>query len=205
MAGSVIDAVGLGQAAGAQKAGIRRGGRELKKALGRVEDMFSPFSEAGLRSLENFEATANLSPQEMVAGIEDDPFYQFQLKQGLGAVEGSAAAAGNLRSGATLKDLTEFSQGLASSQVDKAFQRRQQQQNELLQLINTGFSASSNVANANLGTAQGLSNLQLALGDVKAQERAGFANLGKGLLSSAGASFGGGGGGLAQFLSGGAF
>jgi hypothetical protein len=204
MAGSVFNAVGLDQGTRSQERALERGAGELRSALERVEGLYSPFSEAGLRGLERFEAGTQVSPENIVAGIEDDPFYQFQLKQGLGAVEGSAAARGNLRSGATLKDLTEFSQGLASSQIDKAFQREAQKQNELLQLIDIGLGTTGSTANAITRTAEGLAGIHKDIGDVKAERRAGMANFAGDAFSSAFAAFGGGGGGPMSFFSGGA-
>ena len=44
------------------------------------------------------------------------PGYQFGLEQGLDAIEGSAAARGNLMSGATLQGLQSYAQDYASNQ-----------------------------------------------------------------------------------------
>jgi hypothetical protein len=48
--------------------------------------------------------------------FQRSPDYQFALQEGLGAVENSQAGRGMLRSGNTLRALTEFGQGLASQQ-----------------------------------------------------------------------------------------
>ena len=53
----------------------------------------------------------------------DNPAYQFRLKAGQDALERSAAAKGLLRTGGTLKDLIEYSQGFASSEYDREFDR----------------------------------------------------------------------------------
>lgn len=45
--------------------------------------------------------------------FQEQPGYQFQLEQGQRAIDGSAAAQGNLFSGATLKAQQQFGQGLA--------------------------------------------------------------------------------------------
>lgn len=45
--------------------------------------------------------------------FRNDPGYQFQLSQGLGAIEQSAANRGNLNSGRTLKALQEYGTGMA--------------------------------------------------------------------------------------------
>jgi hypothetical protein len=51
------------------------------------------------------------------------PGYQWQLDQGLRAVDAGAAAAGTLRSGATLKAEQEYGQGLANQDFGNYYNR----------------------------------------------------------------------------------
>lgn len=53
--------------------------------------------------------------------VANTPEYKFQLQQGQQAVQNSAAAAGGLFSGGTLKGLTQFGQGLASTSYQQAY------------------------------------------------------------------------------------
>lgn len=53
----------------------------------------------------------------------NDEGYKFRLKEGQNALENTAAARGNLNSGATLKALTNYASGLASQEYDNAFNR----------------------------------------------------------------------------------
>jgi len=62
---------------------------------------------------------ANFNP----ADVTKDPNYQFQLDQGIGAINKGAAASGMLGSGTRMLDLEKFGQGLASSFSDKQFGR----------------------------------------------------------------------------------
>lgn len=55
--------------------------------------------------------------------VADDPYYQFRAKEGQKALERSAAARGTLLSGGTLKALEGYSQGLASEEAGKSFDR----------------------------------------------------------------------------------
>ena len=57
--------------------------------------------------------------------IASDPGYQFRLQQGQQALERSAAAKGGLLSGGTMKDLTAYSQGMASQEFQNAYSRYQ--------------------------------------------------------------------------------
>ena len=52
-----------------------------------------------------------------------DPGYQFRLQEGLDAIQHSAAARGGITTGATLEDLTRYSQGLASTEYGAAYGR----------------------------------------------------------------------------------
>ncbi len=61
--------------------------------------------------------------------LANDPGYQFRLKQGMEAVKGSAAGAGNRFSGDTMKELMQFGQGLASQEASKAYGRYNQDRN----------------------------------------------------------------------------
>jgi hypothetical protein len=71
----------------------------------------------------NFEA-----PQPFRAPSQDeilaDPNYQARLTSGTNAINRSAAAAGNLRGGGTLRGLMEYGQRLASEEGDKIYGRR---------------------------------------------------------------------------------
>ncbi len=55
--------------------------------------------------------------------LEKTPGYQFRFDQGRKAIEGSAAAKGTLLTGGAAKDLTEFGQGLASTEFDNEYRR----------------------------------------------------------------------------------
>lgn len=69
------------------------------------------------------------------------PDYQFALQQGLGALENSQAARGMLRSGNTLRAITEFGQGLASQQFGNY-------RGALAQLAGLGAGAAGGAGNA---------------------------------------------------------
>jgi hypothetical protein len=54
---------------------------------------------------------------------QNDPGWQFRMKEGLKAVERSAAAKGTLLSGGTLKDMNRWAQDYASNEYDKIYNR----------------------------------------------------------------------------------
>jgi hypothetical protein len=89
---------------------------------------------------------------------ESDPGYQFRLQQGLGALEGSAAARGGLFSGQTGKDLTDYAQGMASQEYQNAFNRDLAQKQNLGQAY--GLGSGQNLAQQQQGFNQDLTGRQ---------------------------------------------
>lgn len=60
-----------------------------------------------------------------------DPSYQFRLNEGLRALQARGAATGMLQTGQGLKDITEYSQGLASTEYGAAYDRFMRNQEAL--------------------------------------------------------------------------
>ena len=64
------------------------------------------------------------SPGDFQApNVTDDPGFKFRMAEGQKALERSAAAKGTLLTGGTLKDLGQYSQGLASQEYANAYGR----------------------------------------------------------------------------------
>jgi hypothetical protein len=136
-----------------------------------------PFYDTGTAALSEIAAAMGLrGPEEAAAALSrfrDAPGYQFQLEQGVNALDRSAASQGGLYSGAQGMALTEYGQGLA----DQTFNARLSQ---LAGLAGVGQNAAGNLssiamnrgqtegayqgaaADALLGTAAGKANLRMA-------------------------------------------
>lgn len=86
------------------------------------------------------------------ADFEADPGYAFRMKEGLDAVESGAAARGGLLSGAALKAVQKYGQGLASQEYGNAYNRFTADQtnsfNRLKSMVDTGTGASTQISNA---------------------------------------------------------
>ena len=108
-----------------------------------------------------------------------DPGYAFRLSEGMKALERSAAARGGLLSGATLKGVQRYGQGLASQEYQNAFDRYYAERNAALnplqslagvgqtstqQLGAAGQAYAGNVGNALIGQGQAAANASLARG-----------------------------------------
>ena len=77
----------------------------------------------------------NFDPQ----AIQNDPAYQFQLKQGNNGINASRAAGGELDSGGTLAALSDFNQGLATNFTNQQFNRNLQRYNSTNSAQAQGF------------------------------------------------------------------
>ena len=78
-----------------------------------------PYYDTGTRALGSMEKMITNGNEY----LPQDPGYQFRLDQGNKAINNSAASKGNLLSGATMKAIGTYSQGLASQEFQNAFSR----------------------------------------------------------------------------------
>jgi hypothetical protein len=109
-----------------------------------------------------------------------DPGYQFQLDQGTKALQNSQAANGGVLSGAALKDLIGYNQGMASTGYQNAWNRWNTQQgntySRLGSLAQLGQSAASNQASGASTFAGGIANTITGAGNAQASGTVGAAN-----------------------------
>lgn len=132
------------------------------------------------------------------AQLENYPGYQFQLQQGDLATQNAASATGGAISGAAMKQLSTFNQGLAASNYSNYFNQFQTQQNNIFDRLSTiaglGQSAASTTANSGTQLGTGIAQAQAAAagataaGTVGATNALGNAGSTLGLLSVLGAN-----------------
>lgn len=82
--------------------------------------MYDPARQVGDESLQRLRAA--LLGGDM-SGFEQSPGYQFRMQEGQKAIERAAAAGGSYGSGANIKDLMRFGQGVASQEYDSYVSR----------------------------------------------------------------------------------
>lgn len=142
-----------------------------------------------------------ISQQERDALFQKSPGYAFRLGEGQKAIEYSQAARGGLFSGAAVKELGNYNQGMASEEYGNYI-------NQLAGLAGMGQNAASNQASLGVGGAQGGNQMNLdskmgranglriraqAWRDVGKQTDAFVGNI------AAGGGAGGGAGGMGSF------
>jgi hypothetical protein len=204
---------GAGKAADAQEEASKRAIALQYEQMRRASNLYRPYREAGEQALTDYQGNIGDQPtyENTLATLADDPGYQFRLEQGQNTLENSAAARGNLLSGATLKDLTGYAQGMASQEGQAAYSRDMNaynnQQNQLANLMQMGFNSVSGQVGQQAQSANNLANLALQGGQNQANYYTGIGNVANQFGSNALLAMmlqggGAGGGNLASTLSG---
>jgi hypothetical protein len=119
---------------------------QFDTALATETGAYAPYSTTGVAAQGDQGDLLGLNGQPAadaaMAKFQSSPGYQFQLTQGLRGVDAGAAAAGMLRSGATLKAEDTFAQGLADTDF-------QQYYTNLSGLAGGGLTAANGLLSAN--------------------------------------------------------
>lgn len=135
---------------------------EQDKIFNKQQELLSPYMATGTQALSSLNKgmadggyfTKNFT----MADMETDPGYQFDLQQGLQAVQRSAAAQGTLSSGGTLKSIANYTKGLASEEVNNAYNRYVTNQNNQFNRLSAMATLGSNAAATLTGAAQNQGN-----------------------------------------------
>jgi len=148
----------------ATKAQTRAANNELalqRQIYDETSANFSPYREGGLNAFNAIQSEMGLGEApEGYGGFQATPGYQFAVDQGTRALEGSAAAGGNLRSGATMKALQNYGQGMANQEYGNYMSR-------LGTLANMGQAAAGNQAAAGANFAAGAGNAMQNIGNAQ--------------------------------------
>lgn len=99
--------------------------------------------------------------QDAFGAFRDTPGYQFQLDQGIGAMNRSAAARGTALSGRTLVDAQKLGQGLADQNFSNYYSR-------LSGLYGSQLGAAGDLAGIYTGQGSQLAGLAQGMGQIKA-------------------------------------
>ena len=162
------------EASAAQAESAQKSIESQERMFDRQVELQEPFRRVGVNALPELVEASKYKPftyEDFVV----DPGYRFRLREGLKALEASKAAGGMLRSGNTLRGITQFGQGLASDEYSNAFNR-----------YNIGFQNRLNPLQALAGVGQTSSNtLTGAAGNLGAGMASTYGNLGNALAANA--------------------
>ena len=115
--GGVSASNAAGDAASAQVGASNAAIAEQRRQFDLIRGDLAPFREQGVNALNQF-AGSVLGP------LEATPAFQFQLDQGVNALDRSAASRGKLLSGQQVKAVQSFGQNLAQSESTNQLNRQ---------------------------------------------------------------------------------
>jgi hypothetical protein len=159
VAGAAVS-VGAGLIGSKMQSDAIKGGQDaanqaIQQGVATATNQLSPWTTAGKPALADQSDLLGLNGQPAadaaMAKFQSSPGYQFQLGQGLRAVDAGASAQGFDRSGAALKAEQTFGQGLASSDFGNYW-------NRLQQLSGSGLDAAKGIASAATGGAANIAS-----------------------------------------------
>lgn len=178
-----VASAGIGLASSLSQKGAVAGGQSQanaaqQAALEQARTDLEPWRTAGGNALG---ITADLSgangldaAQAAQANFLQSPGYQWQLGEGLRAVDAGAAAKGLLRSGATIKAEEAYGQGLAKQDFASYY-------NRLFDLSKLGETAAAGSADASTKTGAGIAQTDASAADKTSSI---YGNLGQGLSTT---------------------
>jgi hypothetical protein len=211
LAAGAIGAVGSVVAGGEQASGQEAAANTQQNMFNTIVGQEQPFLQGGYSAenelLQAMGSSAATGPGGTAAGtnlpggyltqtfnptqqdLENYPGYQFQLNQGNLALNSANSAGGSALSGAAMKNLMGFNQGLAASNYSNYFNQFQTQQNNIFNrlqgIASMGQNAAGNLgtAGANLGT--GIASAQAgAAGSIAGGIAGASNNIGQSMMMS---------------------
>lgn len=121
--------------------------------------------------------------------FQQSPAYQFNLDQGMNAINKAASARGNYYAPQTLQDIGKYSQGVASNEFQNAFNNYNTNQNSLFNKLysvsGSGQNAAAQLGGFGSNAAGQISQNTQAGGNAQAAGIVGMANAGTGALQNA--------------------
>lgn len=180
IAGSaVIGGYASSRAAKTQAQAADRATEAQERMFNRQVELQEPFRQAGVNALPELIEASRYTPFSMEQ-FQQDPGYAFRMREGLKALDRSAAARGGLLSGNQLRGVTQFGQDLASQEYTNAFNRYQAERaarlNPLQSLTGMGQSTAANVAGQAGQLGQSMAGNIIGAGNARASGYMGMAN-----------------------------
>jgi len=186
---AAIGSAASSRASRAQQQAQQEANAAQERMFNRQVELQEPFRQAGVNALPELVEASRYTPFGMEQ-FQADPGYGFRLKEGLRALESSAAARGGLLSGNTMRGITRYGQGLASDEYTNAFNRYQAERAARLNPLQSLAGMAQSSANTLTGAAgqygQNMAQGAAAMGNIRASGYVGQANaltgaLGQGL------------------------
>lgn len=174
-------------AANAQMAASQAGIAQQNKQFAAIQQLLSPYSNAGNSSLQAQQNLIGLgapgAQQSAINALQASPAFQSQLQLGNTAILQNASATGGLRGGNTQAALAQFSPQLLAQTI-------QNQYANLGGMTSLGQNAAAGVGNAGMQTGNQITSLLGQIGASQAGNALAQGNAQAGLYSGIGSAVG---------------
>jgi hypothetical protein len=173
LVGAGASIVSGNRAANAQQESAAAQVAESRRQYDLTRADYAPWRQTGQSALQRLAGEYGLNGQRQNSQFEESPGYEFRLQQGVQAAERSAAARGLLGSGATMKAVQRYGEGLAASEYGDYW-------NRLAGLAGVGQAATGATAQAGMATTGMINNAYQQSGNARASS---YANTGSAINS----------------------
>lgn len=180
IAGStLVGAYSADRAARTQARAADRATEAQERMFNRQVELQEPFRQVGVNALPELVEASRYTPFGMEQ-FQQDPGYAFRMREGLKALDRTAAARGGLLSGAQLRGVTRFGQELGSQEFTNAFNRYQAERaarlNPLQSLAGMGQTTAATIAGQAGQLGQNIGANLIGAGNARASGYMGMAN-----------------------------
>lgn len=145
-----------GRAADAQVEAAQLGVDEQRRQFDKIQELLSPFANAGSGALTQQQAILGLNGQgqqaEAINAIRTSPAFQSMVQQGENSILQNASATGGLRGGNVQAALAQFSPRLLADTINQRYA-------QLGGITSLGQNAAALTGNAGMQTGGNISNL----------------------------------------------
>jgi hypothetical protein len=171
------------KAADAQKDASKRAANVQMQMYNQTRSDLQPYAQAGLPAMRSVLAMYGLTPgskaynEKAMQDFKAAPDYQIAMREGVDALDNSAAARGMLKSGAAIKGVMEYGSDLGTRKLDSYLSR-------LMQIAGGGQSAAAGQGAAAMSTGRSLADTYLGQGEAEASGIIGGGNALSGGISN---------------------
>jgi len=125
--GSAMQSRAAGKAANQQADAAQAGVEEQRRQFDEMRKLLEPYTQAGQPALQGMQAMLGLqgaeAQQQAIAGVEQSPLLQAQMRQGEEAMLQNASATGGLRGGNLQAALAQFRPQMLQEALDQQYAR----------------------------------------------------------------------------------
>lgn len=175
----ILGAFSSNQASRAQERASREAIASQERMFNRQIELQQPMIDVRNNMLPELVEASRYTPFDYDT-YQNDPGVGFRFREGLKALQASKAAGGMLRSGNTLRGITQFGQELGSQEYTNAFNRYQAERaarlNPLQSLVGMGQTSANTLSNEAGQYGQAMANNAAAMGNIRASGYMGAAN-----------------------------